>query len=427
VLTSDKAIEPVPITGSNKLGKICKNMAITRTGIFQYGVWELKAYGVKIPPDKQDKLIYNVYRPREVVEKSKDMFCRVPITLEHPKASYLTADTALNLTHGLTGDSVEVEERDGEMYVLTTGTLYTDDSKDYYEKYGKISAGYDASYQWQEGNYKGTPYQVVMTDIVDVNHVALVQNPRGGNGCKVLDSNLSTLFMTAVQRGNMGFLADLFKKADKTKKAPLDVVALLSPVLDGKDITEGLNLIQKDIERYPISERRELESYLKDMTLAPTIDRAIVKEAISITNEAYKELVKDNSAVEALAQSVKELQEEVKEMRKFVNDYNAGQVAGAGTKDEEEITVSVKGEGEKEDKKEKPDAEPEEKSDEEKDEKKFSQDDMQALMKSLVDEVDSLKKEIKAKDFNKTTVTVSSTDSALTSDSYMTLLKGGKK
>lgn len=76
--------------------------------------------------------------------------------------------------------------------------LYDDEALNAYE-HGEIqlSPGYIASFEWQKGTSPdGKPYDIIMKEITDVNHLALLPAGRGGSDAVVMDnaSRRKTIF-----------------------------------------------------------------------------------------------------------------------------------------------------------------------------------------------------------------------------------------
>lgn len=287
--------------GTNRAGRIVKNMRIAGSGIYTYGRWELPSLGIaldSIPEAYADKYVFNVFRPPEVLKSKADMFARQPITIGHPD-EYVTTRNAQKYQHGLTGDTVvaELDPTDEELYLYTSGTITTDQGLAAYDEMGELSCGYDPVIKWQSGKHKGTDYQLVMTDLNDGNHVAIVPSARGGEKCTFMDS--SSLFIEAAKRlpsklngGNMAWLDGLktklgFPAGDSVDKAKL----LIATLADGADPAVTIKAVEGMITSLPACDgKTKLLSHLTELSNAKGIDKAVMTEAVSIVNGLIDEV-----------------------------------------------------------------------------------------------------------------------------------------
>lgn len=148
---------------------------VTRAGVFDYR-------------DSQGKIKRELRHPTEVfAPESLASLSMVPLTLEHPEAGCVTADTARALTVGHIGDTVE---QDGAL--VRSPVLVTDGAavKAVIEgTHRETSCGYTADVDETPGVYNGEPYDAAQKNI-RYNHVALVAKGRAGPDVRVrLDSD----------------------------------------------------------------------------------------------------------------------------------------------------------------------------------------------------------------------------------------------
>ena len=155
---------------------------VSRDGIYQYMGYELP----RILGFDYNEVV-NVYRSADAVfnKKSTDTLKHTPITIDHPYEMI----TPLNYNDNAVGEaSTDVFREDDKLGI----TLYikTADGIAALDKRKQISLGYETAISRKEGKTKdGTEYQAIMEDIV-INHVALVEEGRAGEGCGVqLDKN----------------------------------------------------------------------------------------------------------------------------------------------------------------------------------------------------------------------------------------------
>lgn len=138
----------------------------------------------------EKKQIYKVYRPAAVLATACDKFKLLPLTHHHPQAP-VDGQNFRDLTVGYTGENPWVDYLDGknEVGIRSTVMLYDDEALDAYER-GEIqlSPGYIATFEWQQGKSpNGQDYDIIMREITDVNHLALLPAGRGGGDAVVMD------------------------------------------------------------------------------------------------------------------------------------------------------------------------------------------------------------------------------------------------
>lgn len=173
-----------------------KNIRIAVSGIYDYAFEELPTLRVALPgqgaPDwVEKKQIYKVYRPALVLAAACDKFKMLPLTHHHPSQA-VDEQNFRDLTIGYTGENPEVDylENRNEVGIKSTVMLCDKEALDAYNR-GEVqlSPGYYADFEWQKGTSPdGQEYDIVMREIKDVNHLALLPNGRGGSDAVVLDS-----------------------------------------------------------------------------------------------------------------------------------------------------------------------------------------------------------------------------------------------
>ena len=186
-----------------------KNIRIATSGIYDYAYEELDSLGLTLPCGAQKKKIYKVYRPAIVMEKSKDKFKMLPLTHHHPAVPVDDVNFR-DLVIGYTGDTVWVDHLDNrdEVGIRAMCVLYDSEALDAYER-GEIqlSAGYHAVFDWAKGTAPdGQDYDIIMKDIISVNHVALLPLGRGGSDASIMDG---------APEGNDNASKDHVKEEDK--------------------------------------------------------------------------------------------------------------------------------------------------------------------------------------------------------------------
>jgi len=172
-----------------------KNIRIAVSGIYDYAKEELPTLRVPLPgqgaPDwVEDKRIYKVYRPASALAAACDKFKSLPLTHHHPRTPVDGANFR-DVTVGWTGENPTVDyigETD-EVGIRSTMVMGDDEALRAYES-GEVqlSPGYVATFEWEKGTTaKGESYDIVMREIIDVNHLALLPAGRGGEYAVVMD------------------------------------------------------------------------------------------------------------------------------------------------------------------------------------------------------------------------------------------------
>ena len=142
------------------------------------------------PEWAQKKDIYKVYRPANVLAAACSKFKLLPLTHHHPSA-LVDSRNFRDLTIGYTGENPFVDYLDDkdEVGIRSNVLLYDDEAQGAYERGEKqLSPGYIAVFEWQQGKSPhGESYDIVMKEICDVNHLALLPSGRGGEDAVVLD------------------------------------------------------------------------------------------------------------------------------------------------------------------------------------------------------------------------------------------------
>lgn len=141
-----------------------------------------KEFGLE--PDK----IYNVYCPKEELEKAAPTFNNLPLTREHIEVDVESVPKEKIV--GSLGDHASFE------YPYLKNNLIIYDKKDIdlvmSGKKKELSCGYRYTPVRQSGEAEGQHYDFVMTDIIG-NHVALVKQGRAGRDVMVADSSKGIL------------------------------------------------------------------------------------------------------------------------------------------------------------------------------------------------------------------------------------------
>lgn len=176
-----------------------KNIRIAVSGLYDYALEELPTLRVPMPGQGapewvEQKRIYKVYRPAPVLAAACDKFKMLPLTHHHPKVP-VDGQNFRGLAMGYTGENpwVDYIKESNEVGIRSTLMMYDDEAVSAYEN-GEIqlSPGYIAVFEWQQGKApNGEPYDIIMREITDVNHLALLPAGRGGEYAVVMDNGIA--------------------------------------------------------------------------------------------------------------------------------------------------------------------------------------------------------------------------------------------
>lgn len=172
-----------------------KNIRIAISGIYDYAQEELPSLQLQGPgsgaPDwVENKRIYKVYRPAAVLAAACNKFKMLPLTHHHPNTP-VDGQNFRDLTVGYTGENPWIDYLDekNEVGIRSTLMIYDEEALSAYNN-GEIqlSPGYIARFEWKRGRTpNGQEYDIIMREITDVNHLALLPAGRGGDDAVVMD------------------------------------------------------------------------------------------------------------------------------------------------------------------------------------------------------------------------------------------------
>jgi hypothetical protein len=141
----------------------------------------------KIPPAKK-KTIYVEYKPPEVVIKNVDKFNNIPFVNDHAPVD-LSPENWKQYAIGFVSGNAAVEVTDsGEVFVTNNVVFYDKAAYDLY-KAGKVELSASSRLlRAAVKNADSVGFDYYVSDILSVNHVALVDRARAGREARVLDS-----------------------------------------------------------------------------------------------------------------------------------------------------------------------------------------------------------------------------------------------
>ena len=236
-----------------------KNIRIAVSGIYDYALEELPTLRLPLPgqgaPDwAEKKQIYKIYRPAFVLAAACDKFKMLPLTHHHPNTP-VDGQNFRKLAVGYTGENPFIDwiKDTDEVGIRSTVMIYDDEALNAYER-GEIqlSPGYVASFEWQKGKAPdGQEYDIVMKEITDVNHLALLPAGRGGEYAVVMDGakrepSVFDLARTkdGAPKGNDNASKDHVNKEEKSNDEwRAEIKQELKPILhtDIKNEATGIN------------------------------------------------------------------------------------------------------------------------------------------------------------------------------------------
>ena len=244
-----------------------KNIRIAVSGIYDYAFEELPTLRIALPgrgaPEwVEEKRLYKVYRPASVLAAACAKFSNLPLTHHHPKTP-VDGVNFRDLAIGWTGEHPEVDyiADTNEVGIKSTCVLYDEEALNAYEN-GEVqlSPGYIAVFEWKKGtDPKGNEYDIVMKEITDVNHVALLPAGRGGEYAVVMDeaAKVKNVFEIAMSRREVLDYGTVFDIARSLTEDVTFEEGHISKRRDGEYIKENGNW--RKLTQEEKDERKEKE------------------------------------------------------------------------------------------------------------------------------------------------------------------------
>lgn len=266
------------------------NACIARSGIQYYLLSELPNLKLnEIPREYRDYKVFAVYRPSFVLEDVKEKFISKPIRVEH-KWVYSESDKDII---GHIGNEIKIKHIKGEVVLNAPLDIESDEKL---PSFKELSPGYEAVNKWQPGiSPSGEEYQIVCTEITDVNHLAIVETARGGKDMKILDGGKKM----AVHSGLLYFVKKKLSGVNDGNDANSFggiIDKMTTNIKNSSDeelseMTEGLIKLVKD---FPDSDEKEkIIRYIADIPLLKDEDEKVVNEALSCIKESFNSLDSD--------------------------------------------------------------------------------------------------------------------------------------
>ncbi len=242
-----------------------KKVRIARSGIYEYGAEELPSLGFdpyNIPEQFQGKSVILVYRPATTIAGGFELFNKKPLTYTHPVKDGvevdITPDNFNKFGKGWTGDNSVVEYFENEAYIVNEVTLFEREALDAFERGEReVSPGYQAKYDLAP---EGSDYDIIMTEIISVNHLAFVPKGRGGETVKILDHKRGRILKS-------GLIHNVKKMFFGTKDTDLGLFReVTNKIKQEKDVKKTGKLVTelyKIMEDLPNSSENERDCWIR--------------------------------------------------------------------------------------------------------------------------------------------------------------------
>ena len=310
-----------------------KSVAIARSGTQKYLRRELAALKVgPIPTQHTDKKEFHVYRSAPLIADSKDLFTRKPFIYTHK--AYVDPNNFTDLVQGWIGDvaTVELNEAKTEAVIRADLTIGGQEAIDAYQGRGEreVSPLYFGKFEWKDGIAPdGQAYEIEMTELNAVNHVALVPAGRGGPDAAILDGlDHDQGFLTGIWRYIKRFLG-VKDEVPGTFRVRLTELAKLRASLTEDQMMEKASTLWDCIADIPYTDDLGLlQRYLGDIKGLSGADEKEAETYVKLVSDLYEKL-DEQSLEETLKQEKKNMAKSADEMAKEEEDKKKAASADA--------------------------------------------------------------------------------------------------
>ena len=262
---------------------------IARSGIQYYLADELAGLMLhEIPREYKNQKVFSVYRPSHVLEGAKDMFKNAPIRVDH-KWLYSQTDPAIV---GHIADDVSIKRHKGEVALGATLNIDNDDNL---PKYNELSPGYLSDNKWQPGIApNGEPYEILCTKINCINHLAIVQEARGGKDMKILDGGKKMIHSGLIRTIKKRLTGVMDGNDSQSFESVVDEIGTTLQNIDEEGLKAKTASLVGYCDDLPDSDEKEkLLRYIADIPLLKDEDEQVANEALKCIKESYKTLDSD--------------------------------------------------------------------------------------------------------------------------------------
>lgn len=268
------------------------NARIARSGVQYYTYDELPNLGLtSVPREYANLRVFGVYRSAQCLKDAMPLFKHVPVMVGHQHWAVGGVDDPLAV--GRNEEVPTMKMLNGEVSISAPLDL---DDDSLLANVKEISPGYNGTYHWQGGTAtSGEEFQIVCDKIVNVNHIALVPEARGGKDMKVLDGG----------KGIRKICSGLIRFAKRKRQGVADSAtsAFASTLEDIKnnrqrwtdeemaEHTDTLVALTSDLP--DSEEKQKLLRFIADIPLLKEEEDGTVEEALNTLQEFYSSLDKD--------------------------------------------------------------------------------------------------------------------------------------
>ena len=344
-----------------------KDVILCRSGIQLYHKSEVASLITEDNKPVVEKEWYREYRPAAVVVKAQEKCKSLPVTKEHPM-DWVTPESFSQLAGGVTSNDISVvaldDESEGEIGLKSNLTFFTQELYDYYLDNKEVSLGYTCKKHFVD-NPEEVGYDIILDEIVKVNHVAITRAGRGGSSVSIIDTILGGL-----KQMKSNFFGALVAKKQTDSKESFGA-KVYNAVIKAKDEKDKeLNSVFDAINSFKDGEK-------KDNIIAVVKDAFENKEKLKGNEEEFKK------TIDAMYASMCECSvEEMTKMCTSTKDSECEEKKEKDSEDKEEEKKEKDSEDKEEEKKEEDSEDKEEGKKEEgtKDSSPLSKEDILKLM-----------------------------------------------
>jgi len=298
-----------------------KSVSIARSGTQKYLRRELPALKVgPIPTQHADKKEFHVYRSAPLIADSAELFTRKPFIYTHK--AYVDPNNFTDLVQGWIGDTatVEMNEAKTEVIIRADLTIGGQEAIEAYQGRGEreVSPLYFGKFEWKDGIAPdGQAYEIEMTELSGVNHVALVPAGRGGSDAAILDHlEKDQGFLSGLWRYIKRFVSGVKDELPETFRIKLTELAKLRDSLTEDQMNEKACVLWDCIADIPYTDDLGLlQRFLGDIKGLVGADDKEAEAYVSRVSDLYEKLDK-LSLDETLNKEEKDMAKSADEMAK---------------------------------------------------------------------------------------------------------------
>ncbi len=276
--------------------EICEDSGFMRvSGVCaRSGIQEYLGYEIGLSGDDANK-VFNVLRPQDEVLASLSSYNGAIVTDNHPLDGIVTTDSYKELSRGNASEATSFI-KDNEVYVVAKATITNQDTiKSVIDGKRELSGGYTRDLVKESGVYNGVNYDYVQRNM-KVNHVAIVDEGRCGNACKL----------------------NIDKKG---------VTNMVNIQIDGRSVS----MDEKEVCKY-IGELKNSNDALEEK----------VKVSEDMVEETKKELDAEVSSKEELIKKIEEMSAQLAEMITMEEAEGMAEESGMITEDADALDIETK-------------------------------------------------------------------------------------